>query len=255
MESPVSYIPMDRGQAMARGENLPDRTRGAALFADISGFTPLTEALLKEYGPRRGAEELTGQLNLIYHALVSEVHHYGGSVLAFSGDAITCWFDGDDGLRATVCGLAMQQTMSQFATLSTPSGRIMHLAMKVAVAAGPVRRFRLGVSQLQYIDTLAGATLDRMAAAEHQAEKGEVVLGPEVIEQIGDKVRIAEWRDDPETGQRYGVVAEVLDQERVKPTPWPPLSLEALADEQVRPWLLPPVYERLRAGKGDFLAE
>jgi hypothetical protein len=149
----------------------------------------------------------------------------------------------------------MQQTMSQFTSLSTPSGRIMSLAMKVAVAAGPVRRFRLGDPQIQYIDTLAGATLDRMAAAEHQAEKGEVVLGPEVIEQIGARVRIAEWRDDPETGQRYGVVAEVLEQDRIAATPWPSLSPEALAEEQVRPWLLPPVYERLRASKGDFLAE
>ena len=33
---------------------MPDRVRGAALFADISGFTPLTEALAKELGPQRG---------------------------------------------------------------------------------------------------------------------------------------------------------------------------------------------------------
>jgi class 3 adenylate cyclase len=158
MESPAMYIPMDRRQAMARGEDLPDRTRGAALFADISGFTPLTEALLKEYGPSRGAEELTRQLNLIYDALVSEVHRSGGSILAFSGDAITCWFDGDDGLQATVCGLAMQQQMGRFSAIKTLSGRFMPLAMKVAIAAGPVRRFRLGDPRIQYIDALAGAT-------------------------------------------------------------------------------------------------
>lgn len=48
MGSPAAYIPMDRRQAMARGESLPDRTYGAALFADISGFTLLTEALMEE---------------------------------------------------------------------------------------------------------------------------------------------------------------------------------------------------------------
>ena len=42
METPSVYIPMDRRLALARGEPLPDRTHGAALFADISGFTPLT---------------------------------------------------------------------------------------------------------------------------------------------------------------------------------------------------------------------
>ena len=101
MESKIAYIPMDRCLALSTGTSLPDRTQGSALFADISGFTPLTEALLKAYGPRRGPEELTRQLNRIYDALVSEVHRYGGSVIALSGDAVTCWLDGDDGRRAT----------------------------------------------------------------------------------------------------------------------------------------------------------
>jgi len=95
MESPAAYIPMDRRQTVARGEDLPDRTRAAVLSADISGFTPLTEALVKELGPRRGAEKLTRQLNAVYGALIAEVHRYRGSVIGFSGDAITCWFDGD----------------------------------------------------------------------------------------------------------------------------------------------------------------
>jgi hypothetical protein len=72
--------------------------RGARSCPPISGFTPLTEALVKELGPRRGAEELTRQLNAVYGALIAEVHHYGGSVIGFSGDAVTCWFDDDDGL-------------------------------------------------------------------------------------------------------------------------------------------------------------
>lgn len=37
-----AYIPQDRLRALAAGESLPDRTTGSALFADISGFTPLT---------------------------------------------------------------------------------------------------------------------------------------------------------------------------------------------------------------------
>jgi adenylate cyclase len=60
------YLPQDRCAALARGESLPEHTRGAALFADISGFTPLTEALDRALGPRRSAEALTRQLNQIY---------------------------------------------------------------------------------------------------------------------------------------------------------------------------------------------
>ena len=45
METPSAYIPIDRRHAMAAGRELALETQGAALFADISGFTPLTEAL------------------------------------------------------------------------------------------------------------------------------------------------------------------------------------------------------------------
>ena len=96
-----AYIPIDRRYAIVTGQDLSDRASGAALFADISGFTPLTELLAEELGPRRGAEELTRQLNRVYDALIAEVHRYRGSVIGFSGDAITCWFNADDGLRAT----------------------------------------------------------------------------------------------------------------------------------------------------------
>ena len=50
MESLSAYIPMDRRQATARGERLPDLAHGAALFTDISGFSPLTEVLAQEPG-------------------------------------------------------------------------------------------------------------------------------------------------------------------------------------------------------------
>src|SRR5438552_34005 len=92
---PGIYIPMDRCQAMAQGHDLPEHATGTALFADISGFTPLTEALTRSLGARRGAEELTRQLNQVYDALIAQVDHYRGSVIGFSGDAITCWFDGN----------------------------------------------------------------------------------------------------------------------------------------------------------------
>ena len=88
----AAYLPADRRQALARDADLPDRTHGAALFTDISGFTPLTEALARTLGPRQGADALTRQLNRVYDALIDAVDSTGGSVIGFSGDAITCWF-------------------------------------------------------------------------------------------------------------------------------------------------------------------
>ena len=52
------YLPQDRLRALARQQALPAQTQGAALFADISGFTMLTEALALRHGERRGVEVL-----------------------------------------------------------------------------------------------------------------------------------------------------------------------------------------------------
>lgn len=257
MENPIAYIPMDRRHALAYGQTLLDRTHGAALFADISGFTALTEALVHELGAQRGAEELTRYLNLVYDAVIDELHHYGGSVIAFAGDAITCWLDGDNGLRAVACALAMQSAMQQFAAITTPAGSIVTLAMKAAVATGPARRFLVGDPAARVIDALAGETLVRLANAEHQAKRGETVVDGDALPQLESVLEISELRYDPGYNQTVGVVIGLRQPrpEGSHAAPWPPLPPDAISDEQIRTWLLPQVYERLRRGLGSFLAE
>src|SRR5258708_20343498 len=92
LESILPFLPIDRQLALANYSPLRTNTRGAALFADLSGFTPLTEALVRALGPQRGAEELTRQLNLVYDALIGQVENFRGTVIGFTRDAITCWF-------------------------------------------------------------------------------------------------------------------------------------------------------------------
>src|SRR5258708_6497737 len=176
MEGFAPYIPMDRRQALARNLALPDRSEGAALFADISGFTPLTEALTRTLGHRRGAEELTTHLNSVYQALIQEVDRYGGSVIAFAGDAITCWFDQDEGWRSTACAQAIQATMSQFSEVKLANQETVALAVKIGIARGPARRFLAGDPEIQMLDVLAGHTLSQMAGAAHLASRGEIIV-------------------------------------------------------------------------------
>jgi adenylate cyclase len=273
MESLSAYIPEDRRLALAQGIELPENAWGAALFADVSGFTPLTEALLESLGPQRGAEELSRWLNLIYDALIAEIQRYQGSVITFSGDSITCWFDdrplvteelqspvtfatqdsGIASLLATACARAMQQAMQKFNRVVVPGGGTVSLAIKIAVAAGAVRRFIVGDPKIQLIDVIAGKTLDRLIAAEQQSLKGEILLDEQAAAALGDQVVIREWRDDPETSARFAVVDKLnVD---VFAVPWPTMSAEAIRVDQIRPWLLPPVYNRLESGMGDYLTE
>jgi predicted ATPase/class 3 adenylate cyclase len=249
----TAYIPMDRRQALAEGGDLAKQTSGAGLFADISGFTPLTEALANDLGPQRGAEELTVHLNMVYDALINVLHQYRGSVIGFSGDAITCWFDGDDGLRATACALGMQREMEQFATVTLVSGKTVSLSIKTAISTGTAMRFVVGDPEISLIDVLSGAIMDNLAAAEHMAGRGETVLDPASSSTLGARVSYHKWVTDPDTGERYGVVDRL--EEHIQTDPWPEIPDQAFDRDQARSWVLRPVFNRLAAGQGDFLAE
>jgi len=255
-ESFSAFLPLDRRFALAEGRILPDRVRGAALFADISGFTPLTAVLAQELGPHRGAEELTRQLNHVFAELIAQVHQFRGNVIGFSGDAITCWFDdtamaGQNAVTlALACAQQLQQVMARLEAVRTPLGKVIHLGLKVALAAGPARRPGQGDPQLYVIEVLAGVTLDQMAAAEKKAAQGEIVLTADALDALSIPPVITEWRQDDE-GHRYAVVSGLTQPAAPLPYPSPP----AIADDVARPWLLPPVAARLQQASEEFLAD
>lgn len=247
-DNPEAYIPGDRRRAIAAGRSIPDRVAGSALFADISAFTQLTEALVAELGPQRGAEELAATLEIVFDAVLGTLHRFGGTVIYFSGDAVTCWINGDDGHRAAACGLEMQEQMARVGSITTPNGTGVRLGMKVAVSSGPARRFIAGDPDIQLIDVLAGSLMDRLAAAEHDAASGQVVLDPTTASRLKDRVAVLY----PAPGGRAMVVGGLL----APPAPMAPRrGFPRLPRAAVRPWLLPPVYERMRTGRGEFLTE
>lgn len=267
MESPLAYIPADRRHALASGVELPSRNDGAVLFADISGFTALSEALAGSFGPARGAEELSIHLNGIYDALVAEVDAFRGSVMTFSGDAITCWFasSGDGGWltlgepcpgavqRAVACALRMQKAMRGVDAVVAPGMAQVSLAVKIAVAAGPVVRFVVGDPAIQRIDVLAGETLQRLAAVEHHAGRGDVVLDEAAALALCEPEHISAWRGDAPSEDRVAVVTGLTS--FVRPDPWPTIADGRVSGDVQLSWLLPPVASRLSGGLGEFLTE
>ena len=103
------------------------------------------------------------------------------------------------------------------------------------------------------MDALAGETLYRLAAGEHHAERGEVLVDQAAVAALSDQIEVSEWREDPESGERFAVVNQLKT--NVEPDPWPALETDSLNDDLIRPWLLPPVYARLMSGMGEFLTE
>ncbi|GAB4581863.1 MAG: adenylate/guanylate cyclase domain-containing protein [Anaerolineales bacterium] len=247
-----SYLPQDRRAALARGESLPDRVEGTALFADLSGFTPLTEQLAEALGPRRGVEALSLHLNTIYDTLIAEVERFGGSVVSFAGDAIICWFAGEaSSQRAVACSFAMHQRMKAFQTIVLPNGNTTEVAVKTSVASGRARRFVIGNPQIQLQDILAGEVIDRMAAGEKLAHKGETIVDTATVKNLKEAIRIVEWRAD----DRFALILP----KDTPPSPFPDFrgdtSPTRLLPEQLQPWLIPAIYTRIHSGQGEFLTE
>ena len=249
MENLSSFISMDRRQAMASDTPLSDHSQGTALFADISGFTPLTESLVREYGAQRGVEELTANLNRVYDKLILQVHQFGGSVISFSGDAITCWFE-DDGTRAVAAALAMQTALREMATIRISANETISLSLKIALSHGMVRRFQVGDPDHYFIDVIAGIPLRRLAEMQEDMVPGQVLTDVATADVLGAAIRAKELSVN---GRGYMLI-ESLTRE-VPPCFWPDLAPDAITDEQARSWIIPVVYHRLRGGQGEFLSE
>jgi DNA-binding response OmpR family regulator len=242
----ASYVAMDRRHALARGEGLPSVSSGTALFADISGFTPLTEAFVRELGAQRGAEEVTRQVNRVLGSLIDCVHRYRGSVVGFGGDAITGWFDGDNALRGAACAAAMQRAMDEFAAIMAPGGMQASIGLKVALAHGPARRMLVGEPDLQHLDVVGGRVMDDLAAAERHAKRGEVVATRSVATVLAPACRVREWRD--------GCAVVEVDDDLVTPCPWDEPG-EPIDDARAQAFVAKAVRGRVRDGQSEFLAE
>lgn len=257
MIAPDAYLPQDRRRALVRNTALPDRANGAVLFADVSGFTPLTEAFTRGLGTRRGAEELTKQLNAVYDALIVEIENFGGSVISFAGDAALCWFPNNspaspDGVaRAVACAFALQHTMQLFAAVPLPDNTTAELAIKVAVTCGTTRRFVVGDANIRVMDVIAGNPVTRSGIAEHLAGRGEIVADDATAQGLSGEIEIDEWRTGPNSNERFAVLRAL----HANVPPAPPPAIPPLASAQVKPWLHDAVYKRLSAEDESFLTE
>ncbi len=222
MDALHNFLPIDRWYALARHERLPDQARGAVLFADVPGFTPLTESLAQVFGSQRGAEELTNQLNRVYTALIDPIHRYHGSVISFSGDSINCWFDGDDGRRAAAAGLEMQAAVARLEPFEAPGGLSFQPSIKVAIAVGSVRRFLAGDPAIQRMDVLTGSAMEALEKVGHLVERGMVVMEASAATQLaagGAGLVFDGEREDSQSNIRAAVLTG--KSQSIPPDPWP----------------------------------
>lgn len=200
--------------------------QGSVLFADLSGFTALSEEL-SALG-KQGAEEITRIVNDLFGALLEDVERYEGLLLKFGGDAMTVYFGGDyHAWRAARAGLALQETMARrFVNLDTAGG-FFTLRLRVGVHTGKIFAAQVGYEpgyRLRGMElVVTGADVNRVAVAQDCAAPDEVCITAETLAQIVTQAEV-----EPVAGGTYRLRA-------LSPVP----AVESLP--QSAPWL--PVYE------------
>ena len=89
--------------------DLVETLEGTMVFADVSGFTRLSERLARK--GKEGAEHLVDAINACFSALLADAYERGGSLLKFGGDAMLLWFaEEGHAVRACASASAMRRT-------------------------------------------------------------------------------------------------------------------------------------------------
>lgn len=163
----------------------------ATLFADLSGFTTMTEALAVD-GPR-GAEELNRTLLMTFTPLINAIHDAGGAVSHFHGDAMMVYFWDNDGRassRALACARFMQSLMlTSLAQVTAKRAReqaaTFTLTMKIGVGYGRCLELIVGdpAERLEFV--LGGTAVDEAVTAQELAAAGQVIASRSALQQAG----------------------------------------------------------------------
>ena len=142
------------------------------VFADISGFTALTERLATR--GRIGAEELIETLNRVFGAMLTEAAIRGGEMLKFGGDALLFLFRGEEhAARACRSAVDMRQALKEAAKIPTSVGRL-KLSMSVGIHSGPVDFFLVGSPTRELL--ILGSAGTATTEAEHAAVAGQILI-------------------------------------------------------------------------------
>jgi class 3 adenylate cyclase/tetratricopeptide (TPR) repeat protein len=176
------YVPPVVLRQLADGPPALVRTLDATVvFADISGFTTLSERLARR-GGREGAEELTETIDTTFSALLGVANRYGGGLLKHGGDALLLLFEGEGHVaRACDAAVGMRRALRSIGRLRTSAGAVT-LRMSQGVHSGEFHLFLVGESHRELL--IAGLSATCVVAMEHAAGAGDILLSPATAERL-----------------------------------------------------------------------
>lgn len=148
-----------------------ERKQVTVLFADVSGFTSISEKL--------DPEEVHALVNRCLGILLDQVHRYEGTITQFTGDGVMALFGApiaheDAPQRGLHAALAIQQALKRYAEeLKREQG--IEFQMRMGLNTGPVVVGKIG-DDLTMEYTAVGDTVNLAARMEQLAEPGAILV-------------------------------------------------------------------------------
>ncbi|MBK9928093.1 MAG: AAA family ATPase [Anaerolineales bacterium] len=243
--------------------------QAAVLFADISGFTRLTEQLA-EAGPS-GVEAIANILNEYFGQLINIVHHFGGDVVKFAGDAVIAVWNiasdtipaGGNGtadsvsradqwqwtMRAAECALEIRARLSNYKVENA------NLYLKLAISTGSITTAHVGGVFNRWEFLLTGNPLIEVGLANSLANSGDIIVTPSAWRLIRN-----DGEADPlefelkESIAQGGRLKSLNKPSSIFETPAKPMIPEG-AEGSLRPYIPGAIINRLTAGQSSWIAE
>lgn len=174
------------------------RRVATVLFADLVGFTALSESL--------DPEQVKALVDRCFERLAGDIEAFGGRVDKVVGDAIVALFGApvaheDDAERAVRAGLRMQETI---AALAAEGGH--PVRMRVGVNTGEVL---VGAVRAGREYTAMGDVVNTASRLQEAAEPGTVLVGPETRAAARDAFEYDDVDPVVARGKRLPVEASV----------------------------------------------
>ncbi|MFN0073170.1 MAG: AAA family ATPase [Chloroflexota bacterium] len=177
-ECGAALDPATTAQSLAGGSNTnqitsDERRPVTILFADIAGFTALSEQM--------DAEEVRDLTTECFRRLVSRATSLGGTVDKFIGDAVMLLFGAptaheDDPVRAVRAALAIQDALEVFNS-EVAAKRGLKLGLRIGIETGEVVAGTRDVNGvLEY--TVIGDAVNVASRLQSATEIGTILVGP-----------------------------------------------------------------------------
>ncbi len=158
------------------------------LFADISGFSRLTERLAQQGSSPEAIGEI---LNMALGSLVDTISNAGGDVVTFAGDAVLALFPANaEGIAAAVHAISVATL--RLAGVEPAVGSALRLRSGVAV--GDIWEALVGGHDGEWHHLVAGRAVHLATEAAGTALEGELATTPEMAPRFGGRARVVDGR-------------------------------------------------------------